>query len=219
MNSIMWSSLPGNVGANGGSPDIDSSSPSISVKPALPKRKNIRLPKYDYAAVGAYFITLCSHNKDHIFGQIRDNIMYLNAFGEIVAEEWQRSGEIRKEVALEEFVVMPNHFHGIMIIKNDISISTFVDESSDALVTGDPPISFVTGDPPVAPTTLKPRSLGALIAGFKQAVTIRVREAGFAGQVWQRGYYDHIIRNDHDYTASKAYIIDNPLNWDRDRDL
>ncbi|PKN79539.1 MAG: hypothetical protein CVU48_05080 [Candidatus Cloacimonetes bacterium HGW-Cloacimonetes-1] len=200
-----------NVGANGGSPDIDSSDSSslpISITSALPQRKNIRLRGYDYAVVGAYFITLCSHDKKHIFGQIRDNIMHLSVFGKIVAEEWQRSGLIRKEVALDEFVVMPNHFHGIVIIMNEFLVSMVEDESSAAME---------TGDPPIAPTTLKPKSLGALIAGFKQAVTLRLRAAGFSGQVWQRGYYDHVIRNDHDYNATKAYIIDNPLNWDRDR--
>lgn len=154
---------------------------------------------YDYSASGAYFMTICSHEKKHIFGYVEDGAVKLNDFGNAVQNEWLKSAKIRKEITLDTFIIMPNHLHAIVIIarKNEQDIGI-----------------IQKGDPPVAPTLSK-RSLGGLVAGFKQATTLSIRKMGYTNQVWQRGYYEHIIRNIEDYYACQNYISTNPQRWGR----
>jgi REP element-mobilizing transposase RayT len=123
--------------------------------------------------------------------------MVLNGYGEIVREEWLRSSKIRSEIRLGEYVIMPNHFHAIVYI---------VDHRDDRR--GDGP----WGDRPVAPTGSKPKSLGAFMAGFKSAVTKRINAMRNTPgmSVWQRNYYEHVIRNETDYHRIAEYIADNP---------
>jgi REP element-mobilizing transposase RayT len=124
--------------------------------------------------------------------------MVLNEYGEIVREEWLKSSEIRSEIRLGEYVFMPNHFHAIVYIVDNR------DSRRD--------------DRPVAPTGPTPQSIGALIAGFKSAVTKRINTIrntpGIA--VWQRNYYEHVIRNEVDYHQIAEYITDNPRRWQED---
>ncbi len=80
-------------------------------------RRSIRLKGYDYSSAGAYFITICAYQRACLFGEIVDGMMQLNEFGQIVADEWLKSSEIRREIALDEWVVMPNHIHGIVFIQ------------------------------------------------------------------------------------------------------
>ncbi len=82
-------------------------------------RRSIRLPGFDYRQSGAYFVTLCTHNKEYWFGEIIDSKMHLNQLGKIVAKEWLRTPQIRPETTLDEWVIMPNHLHGIIIITNN----------------------------------------------------------------------------------------------------
>ena len=129
--------------------------------------------------------------------------MVLNGTGEIVDKEWIRSAEIRREIELDVFVVMPNHFHGIVFLRGD----------------GD----SRRGDRPVAPTTKhgpQPKSIGALIAGFKSTVTKRINESRQTPgmMVWQRNYYEHILRDDDDLNRIREYIINNPARWAEDED-
>ncbi|MEH2045144.1 hypothetical protein [Nostoc sp.] len=80
-------------------------------------RQSIRLKGYDYASAGGYFITICSHQRECLFGEVVDGTMQLNDFGQIVAEEWERSPNLRQEIKLDAWIVMPNHFHGIVFIE------------------------------------------------------------------------------------------------------
>jgi len=86
---------------------------AMPYNPDIHHRRSIRLPGYDYAQPGAYFITACTHNRECLFGDIVDRAMRLNDVGRIVAEEWIKTGTIRPEITLDEWVVMPNHFHGV----------------------------------------------------------------------------------------------------------
>jgi putative transposase len=126
--------------------------------------------------------------------------MKLSRRGEIVKEEWFASINIRKEIRLhpEEFVIMPNHIHGIAWIENP-EISVGAD--------GRPPL--------LVPTELrmKPRSLGSFIAGFKSSVTKRIRDELNETGIWQRNYYERIIRNEKELDAIRRYVESNPLNW------
>ena len=186
------------VGANCGSPaSLQNSDNNNQTDQAKPFRKNIRLKGYNYALIGAYFITICCHEKQHLFGSVHDGEMHLNSYGMIVREEWLRTQSLRKNIVLDAFVVMPNHFHAIIIIQDD-KIDSGIESSKE-------------GAPQYAPT------VGDIMKGFKQAVTMCIRAKGFDGMVWQRGYYDHIIRNVHDYNATVDYIQNNPQNWHRDK--
>jgi REP element-mobilizing transposase RayT len=164
-------------------------------------RLSIRLQGYDYTQSGAYFVTLVTYQRNVLFGEIIDGEVKLNRKGEIVQEEWFASVNIRKEIRLypEEFVVMPNHVHGIAWIEYDTSIA----------------IVGANGRSPLHPQ-MKPRSLGSFIAGFKSSVTKRIRDELNETGIWQRSYYEHIIRNEKELDAIRRYIESNPLNWAED---
>jgi len=165
-----------------------------------------RLRGYDYSRAGIYFVTICAQNRRCIFGDILNGAMRLNGTEKIVAGEWGKSAKIRDEIELDEWVVMPNHFHGIVWIQNgDI----------------EPMRDYRRGDRPVAPTTgPRPRSLGALIAGFKSAVTKQINQIRQTpgGGLWQRNYWEHIIRNEEEFNRIREYIVNNPARWDLDQE-
>ncbi len=174
--------------------------------PQIHHRRSIRLKGYDYSQAGAYFITICTHNRECLFGQIVNSEMHLNEYGETVRDEWEKSTHIRAEIELGEFVVMPNHFHGIVLITGS---------------RGDRPVAptaapTLTAPPPNGP---KPKSIGALMSGFKSAVTKRINiQRGTPGvPVWQRNYWEHIIRNEQSYLDIATYIINNPAQWELDK--
>ncbi len=150
---------------------------------------------YDYRQPGAYFVTICTHRWEPLFGEVINGEVQLNEFGEIVAQEWYRTREIRHEIELDAFVVMPNHIHGIIMIQDNV------------------------GAHGRAPLRRPARSLGSLIAGYKSAVTKRINISRHTpGQpVWQRNYYEHVIRNDTDLNRIRVYIHFNPAGWQLDK--
>ncbi|MDJ0636071.1 MAG: transposase [Xenococcaceae cyanobacterium MO_188.B29] len=129
----------------------------MKYNPDIHHRQSIRLPGYDYSQAGAYFITLCAEQRQCIFGDIIDGQMILNQYGAIIADEWQKSSVIRQEIELDTWVVMPNHFHGIVIInKNTIGAN------------GCSPLRDVSLP------RMKPKSLSSLMAGFKSITTKKI---------------------------------------------
>ena len=176
------------------------------------RRRSIRLKGYDYTQPGAYFVTICTWNRTCLFGNVVGGTMVLNAMGEIVWDEWFRSAQIRAEIELHvnEFGVMPNHVHGIIWIVSGI------DGTHGRWVGAHGRAPLHTGRQLRRP----PRSLGAFIAGFKSAVTKRINELrGTPGApVWQRNYYEHVIRDDASLYRIREYIATNPLRWHLDRE-
>lgn len=174
----------------------------------FPNRKSLRLSGYDYSADGGYFITICTHNRHLLFGEIVESTMKINALGMIVMEEWLRSGLIRRECVLDEFVVMPNHIHGIVLITGA--------QGPPFAQTPNP----IVGAQSLAPLRRRPRSVGTLVAGYKSAVTTRYKQqfGPHANPIWQRSYYDHVIRNERDLNAIREYIRNNPLQWALDKE-
>ena len=169
---------------------------NTSYDPEKHRRRSIRLSNYDYSRAGAYFITVCTNGRELLFGEVIDDEVELNELGRIAAEEWLKSAQIRIEIELDTWVVMPNHVHGIVIITDDLR----------------------RGDRPVAPSGPRPRSLGAMVAGFKSAATKRIntmRDTPGAS-VWQRNYYEHVIRNESTLNRIRQYIADNPARWPED---
>jgi len=166
----------------------------------LPNRRSIRLKEYDYSQAGAYFITVCTFNRRCLFGKVVDAAVQLNAVGEIVSSEWLRSAEMRAEVMLDVFVVMPNHVHGIIFIDGSVNTALTLPRA-DANRAG-------------------PHLVGTIINGFKAAATRRIRALNGIAQepVWQRDYYEHIIRNERRPDAIREYIANNPANWANDRE-
>jgi REP element-mobilizing transposase RayT len=132
--------------------------------------------------------------------------MILNDFGRIVHDEWMRSATIRKEIELDEFIVMPNHFHAIVLIHD---------------CRGDRPVAPTETNRPVArklPNGPKPKSIGSLIAGFKSSVTKQINSnRNKPGEpLWQRNYYERILRNEDALYITRRYILNNPKNWIKD---
>lgn len=165
------------------------------------RRKSIRLKEFDYASAGAYFVTTCTQDRECLFGQVANEQMVLNDIGLIVETEWLQTAEIRDNVFTDAYIIMPNHFHGIL----------FVEEMANVGATG-----------PVAPTnkpkSLQPNTLGSIIGQFKSVVTKKIRQFGRINFKWQRGFYDRVIRNDDELNRIREYIIYNPLIRQEDTD-
>jgi REP element-mobilizing transposase RayT len=104
----------------------------MNCNPDIHHRRSIRLTEYDYSQAGMYFVTVCAHGRECLFGEVMDEVVRLNGFGGIVGEEWLRSAEIRKEIILDEFIIMPNHIHGIIIINNDVGPTGSVARKNNA---------------------------------------------------------------------------------------
>jgi len=164
-------------------------------------RTSIRLNDYEYSQPGEYFVTICTHNHKCIFGEVVNEEIHLSKEGEIVKEEWSKTPKIRPEIKLDVFTIMPNHIHGIIIIKDE-SIITKVGTHGRASL------------------QRQPRSLGSFVAGFKSVTTKRInifRKIPHA-YIWQKRFYDHIIRNEKDLNNIRDYIINNPLKWSLDEE-
>ena len=134
-----------------------------------------------------------------MFGDVIDGVMVLNGFGKIVATEWTKTETMRPNVIIDEFIVMPNHMHGIIIIRR--------------------------GTRRRAPTTEQfgqptHNSIPSIIRGFKSTVTKQINQwRNTPGMpVWQRNYYEHAVRNDNDLAEIREYIVNNPLQWHLDRE-
>jgi putative transposase len=183
----------------------------MKYNPDIHHRRSVRFKGYNYSQAGAYFITVCVHNRECIFGKIVNGKMILNEFGDIVAGEWIKSAEIRDEIELDEWVVMPNHFHGIAIIVGVLQRTG----------RGDRPVAPTSTElqTPITPAGPTKKSIGALMAGFKSAVTKRINKIRKTpgAKLWQRNFYEHIIRNENEINRIRQYIINNPIEWGSDR--
>ncbi|NQV17320.1 MAG: transposase [Armatimonadetes bacterium] len=179
--------------------------------------RSIRLHNYDYSQSGAYFITICTHQREWLFGEIRNEKMLLNEFGNIARNEWIETPKIRPNIELGEFIIMPNHIHGIIWIKDNLSKSVL--GGGEGKVDSKGVLQYAPTTIPTVPTFTSPsKTIGAIIRGYKSSVTKQIniirKLPGFA--VWQRNYYEHIIRNERDLNNITQYIKFNPSNWDKD---
>jgi len=187
--------------------------------PRIHHRRSIRLKGYDYSQPGLYFITLCCQDRIRRFGHIKNGEMHRNLEGNIVYEEWLKTEIIRRQVKLHEFIVMPDHFHGIVEIlfsENKIQNGTKAHE--------------------IGKFKSPSQTIGAFIRGFKSATTKRINmlkgesllkgELRFAPErfaperfqsIWQRDYFERIIRNQRAFQNISAYIANNPAKWERDQ--
>jgi len=175
--------------------------------------KSIRLPHYDYATSGAYFLTLCAHNKECFFGAVADGIMRLNECGQIVEREWQRSAQIRKELEIGDFALMPNHLHWIVLInENDRARCDIAQEEAHCRAAL--PEVYHRGS-----RDREAHSISSFVAGFKSYTTKLVNELRKTpgARLWQPNYFEHIIRNQRQCDTACEYIQTNPLRWELDK--
>ncbi len=179
----------------------------MSYNHLIHNRKSIRLQGYDYSSIGAYFLTTCSYQHHQLFGIIENNFMVLNQFGEIVREEWEKSAIIRDEIELGPFVIMPNHMHAIVII-HGAGVWPNAPTSNTNQIEHDKRLS--------GPGS---KTIGSLMIGFKSSVTKRINLIrNTPGKtVWQRNFWEHIIRDDESYDKIVEYITTNSENWRKDQ--
>ena len=171
-------------------------------------RRSIRLRGYDYSQAGVYFVTICTHNRrseksfaPYLFGEIVDGEMVLNDVGRLVAKCWRDIPAHFPHVELDEFIVMPNHVHGILLIANCRGTACRA------------PTGERFGKPIGG-------SLPTIVRSFKSAATKRINERRNEPgmKFWQRNYYEHIIRNEGELSDIREYIVNNPLKWEFDRE-
>lgn len=180
--------------------------------------ETIRHQEWDYSREGFYFVTICTKDKVNLFGEIKGGKMVLNKLGEIVKNEWSRTKIIRKNVELDEFIVMPNHIHGIIVIEYNINN---VETHGNASLGN---VGFETHGNASLREGYKnkfgPQSnnLSAILRGFKGASVKTIRkEFPDINFSWQERFYDRIIRDENELSKIRQYIFDNPLKWELDK--
>ncbi len=160
----------------------------------MQNRKKTRLQNYDYSQNGMYFITICTKDKKCFFGEIVNDKMVLNNFGKIVKNIWLELPSHNNNISIDEFIIMPNHIHGIIEIIN-------------------------VGDRHVCPLHLRhTQILPKVVGGFKAAITKKFNQLFPENNFkWQRSFYDHIIRKDESLNKIREYIMINPQQWHKDK--
>ena len=189
--------------------------------PAIHHRKSIRLQGYDYSQNGLYFITICTYNRECLFGEIIDKKMILNDAGKIADECWLKIPEHFPNAVLHEHVVMPNLVHGIIELAN-VAVAPVPDVGVQNFEPLPPPNFEPLPPTPLSPSQnqfqhIIPRSIGSIVRGYKIGVTKFFRNNTDIYHVWQRNYHEHIIRSEQSYWRISEYIINNPDVWENDK--
>ena len=189
-------------------PDLQSG--RVQRAPTDRHRRSIRLRGYDYSQNGLYFVTLCCHERQPLFGEVANDEMRLSDAGQVAYKEWEKTGAMRENIELHAFVVMPNHVHGIIEI---VGAHCMRPDVAPDMQLGRVQVQGIQpGRVQRAPT------VGDVVRGYKSAVTKRINHLRNASipPVWQRNYYEHIIRNEASYLKIAEYIQTNPQRWGED---
>lgn len=178
-------------------------------------RQSIRLKGYDYSLQGGYFVTLVAKDRECNFGMIEGSQIRLNKIGELVILCWLRIPNHFGNTKLDEYVLMPNHFHGIIIIEEAQGKG-----EASRLINSGGKISFPMDASPQRLIGTQPGSIGAIVQNFKSVSTCRVNKIYIepGNKIWQRNYFERIIRNERELNAIRQYIRDNPLKWELDKE-
>jgi REP element-mobilizing transposase RayT len=187
--------------------------------PKIHHRRSIRLPGYDYTQAGAYFVTLVTWQRECLFGNVVNGEMILNKAGQIVQWEWEHLAQAFKFVQLGVDQVMPNHFHGVLSFRD---VGANRPGITNELASTNPLHNSIPSDLDGSPLLrgTKPASLGAVMQQFKSRVTKRLwKIPELTGTpIWQRNYYERIIRDEREMDAIWRYIEANPANWGNDEE-
>ena len=172
-------------------------------------RQSTRLVGFDYSKPGFYFLTICTSQREHLFGRVSTGIMDLNIAGKTATKCWLEIPEHFPHVILHKYVVMPNHIHGIielMPLTENEKIPSVGAKNFSPLRRESTPVPFASPS----------KTIGSIIRGFKIGVTKWFRRETDIFDPWQRNYHDRIIRNEEEYWRISNYIINNPKNWEED---
>jgi REP element-mobilizing transposase RayT len=176
----------------------------MKYNPEIHKRRSLRFKNYNYAQQGAYFVTICTKYRECLFGEIVSGEMVLNAAGDLVRKAWDELQVIYQRVETDQFIIMPNHVHGIILF------NAGKNRNRRGLI----------NQPPTWTTWIMMKNpeqtLGKIIRHFKAKSSKIIRERSLNRFQWQRNYYDHIIRNEKELMNIREYIRNNPVRWDRD---
>jgi putative transposase len=192
--------------------------------------ESVRLSQWNYSSPGWYFVTICTWDRGCLFGQITGDVMHLNDVGHVVYDEWCKTGVQRSTIRLDEFIVMPNHVHGVIRIlstnehhcrvnRRDVArnVSTKTQKTTENTPTHGENGKTKT----LSAISPKSGSLSEIVRSFKSAATKRINESrkSLGIPVWQPRFHDHIIRDDRELFAIRQYIRNNPANWNNDRNV
>lgn len=179
-------------------------------------RRSIRLKGYDYTQAGAYFINICTWQRECLFGDIVDNEMQLSRYGETVRFNWHYLPKRYPHVILDAFVIMPNHVHGIIFLTENANNMHGVGTGLEIIL--DRKRNFYAQPAPTK-STIKRHGLSEVIRGFKTFSARRINQLRYMTDVpvWQRNYYERIIRNEESLQKIRQYIINNPSSWQQDK--
>ena len=177
--------------------------------PDIHHRRTVRFHEFDYSEQGLYFVTICVHEQRPLFGKIVDGKMQLNFCGKIANKYWTSITSHFTNTVLHEFVIMPNHMHGIIeITATAAELFNRNAKNQDTVITS---CGFAGKTNPMSSA-----NLARIVRWYKGRTTFECRKKQFVF-AWQRNYYEHIVRNDDDYLRIVEYITDNPAIWDEDR--
>ena len=182
------------------------------MRPEIQRRHSIRLKGYDYSVAAAYLVTICTQDRMPLFGDIVTDAMRVNQYGGVVLECWESIPDHFPGARLDAFVVMPNHIHGIIQLA-DATRESFVGAQHAA------PCQSITYRP-LVDMHVRPGSLGAMVRSFKSAVARRINSLRETPgmPVWQRNYYEHVLRDESELLRIREYILANPARWSDDEE-
>jgi REP element-mobilizing transposase RayT len=192
-----------------------------------------RCPQWDYSSPGYYFVTICTKNREYFLSDVVHDKIVLKPAGIIANEEWLATPKIRPNIEIDEYIIMPNHIHGIIRIKSSprivqtprCGVSSVLSDKSGNPNIQEPPHRDVSTDDKSkniknkTPKNWKPGVLGAIIGQFKNTTKRLIRKSALPEFDWQPRFWDHIIRDDRELYAIRRYIHNNPRNWDKDRNV
>jgi len=169
-------------------------------------RRSLRLPEYDYGFTGTYFVTICTKGRISIFGVIVHGSVMLNEYGEIVAACWADLPHHYPNVLVDCFIVMPNHLHGLIEITDKRPVNSVGAQHAA-------PEAY-------SPRTVRPGSLAAIVRSVKAASTRRINLLSKTPSrtIWQRNYYEHVVREESELEHVREYIVNNPSRWADDEE-
>jgi REP element-mobilizing transposase RayT len=172
----------------------------------LPARKSIRLGGYDYSGEGMYFVTICTQDRKCLFGKIMNGSMTLNNIGIVVKDVWMALPKRFSNINMVEITVMPNHIHGLITVGAPLAGARINDNRVDNFR---------------ATARVAPTHIGNIIGAYKSLVydlclKTEIPRNNFLGKLWQRNYYEHIVRDEKDLERIREYIENNPSNWSED---
>lgn len=179
-------------------------------------RRSIRLKEYDYTSPGWYYVTICTHQQTCLFGDINNGRIVLSSIGKMAQEYWLQIPNHFKFVELDEFVIMPNHIHGIIIINDRPGNGGDNNGNGRGVRSNAPANANINPQNRFSEISPKSGTLGVIVRSYKSSVTRWCRKNKNDHFKWQRNFYEHIMRNERELYQIRKYIRSNPLKWQLD---